>query len=76
MSESKNAGELVLIANATHASFGQVVVHHSFVMRDNVPGTKAQSGYRHHLLTPEFEAQLGRMFDQPRMYLDNGWRGN
>ena len=74
--ESENAGEFVLIANATHASFGQVVVHHSFVMRDNVPRTETQSGDRHHLLTPEFEAELGGMFDEPGMYFDNGWRGN
>ncbi len=66
----------ISIANAAHASFGQVVVHHSFVMRDNVSGTEAQSGRRHHLLTPKFEAQLGRMFDQPGMYFDDGRRGN
>ena len=74
--QGENAGEFVLIANAAHASFGQVVVHHSFVMRDNVPGTEAQSGDRHHLLTPEFEAQLRGMFDQPGMHFNNGWRGN
>jgi len=54
--QSENAGKLGLIANAAHASFGQVIVHHSFVMRDNVPGTKAQSCGWHHLLTPEVEA--------------------
>ena len=76
LSQAENAGELVLIANAAHASLGQVVVHHSFVMRDDVPGTEAQSGERHDLPAPKFEAQLRRMFDQPGMHFDDGWRGD
>ena len=71
--EGEDASELVLIANAAHAGFGQVVVHRSFVKRNDVSGTEAQSGDRHHLLTPEFEAQLRGMFDQPGMHLNNGW---
>src|ERR1051326_1488630 len=65
----------MLIANAAQASIRQVIVHHSFVMRDHVPGTKAESGYRHHLLSPELKAEIGRVFDQPGMYFDDGGRG-
>jgi hypothetical protein len=74
--QGEDADEFVLIANAAHASFWQVIVHHTFVVMAYVPGTKAQSGRWHHLLTPKFEAQLGLMFDQAGMHFDNRWCGN